>query len=85
MTLLNSNKVNKQINTNNDKKDKLFQSLINIGITIMFLIIVFLVYKYLIEDNYTKLRVEGFTENFTTTLNNVINNKASSNTIYENL
>ena len=84
MTLLNSNKVNKQINTNNDKKDKLFQSLINIGIIIMFVIIVFLVYKYLIEDNYTKLRVEGFTENFTTTLNNVINNKASSNTIYEN-
>ena len=45
----------------NIKKDKLLQTLINYGTVIGFFIIVYLIYRFLIKADYSKINKDGFT------------------------
>jgi hypothetical protein len=78
-----SNNLNKGTKIN---KDKMKQTLLNIGVIVLFIIIVVIIYKYLIAKDYLKLRVEGFSAiTPSTTLQSIIIPKNSSiqTTIYE--
>ena len=81
-----NNSSNINFKTNKINKDKLMQSLLNIGVIIVVVIIIILIYKYVIAKDYLKLRVEGFidyTIPYTTIPSTTIISSSSKNTIYE--
>lgn len=45
---------------NSSKKDRVLQFLINIGFVLAFVLIVYIIYKFLIDKNYDNMRIEGF-------------------------
>jgi hypothetical protein len=70
----------------NIKKKNPFQIFINFGTVILFIIIAVVIYKYFIENNYKRLRVEGFSITVANTVANTIPSSIPNtitNTIYE--
>jgi len=68
-----------------NKKDKLIQTIVNIGTVILFIFIVVVIYKLFISRNYSNLR-EGFQDKklIKDIVDNIVDNKVNNkNTIYE--
>lgn len=47
---------------NPGKKDRILQFLVNIGFVLAFALIVYIIYRFFIDKNYDKLRIEGFAD-----------------------
>ena len=96
MSLINFHISNSKSNIKG-KKDKHLQTLVNFGAVILIVIIVYLIYKFFIANNYQRLRAEGFINSPYKTKSNITNpdianpnisnittnSIISTNTIYE--
>jgi hypothetical protein len=60
--------------------DKYLQTIINIGVIVLFVIIVYLIYKYFIENDYRRLALESFIDNEIITTQPATND---NKTVYE--